>query len=63
MTDVLEACNSIRKQSNLPQTVQKISEERRNAQAQKIQKFPKMEGDFISRVRTERITPYMNLHF
>ena len=61
--DILEACTSIPKQSNLPQTVQKISEERRNAQVQKTQKFPKMEGDFISRVRTGRIPPYINLHF
>jgi hypothetical protein len=66
MTAVLEACPCIRKQSHLPQTDQqakKISEEIRNIQVQKKQTFPKIEGDLILRARTDRIPPYMNLHF
>jgi hypothetical protein len=40
----------------------KMSEGIRNVQAQKTQKFVKMEEDFISRERTDRISTYLNLH-
>jgi len=65
VTADLEACPCIPKQQHLPQTAQqaKKSEEMRNVQVQKTQKFPRMERDLISRARTDRIPPYMNLHF